>query len=127
MTDCGVCIGGYDGDTPENYIEENIKAKRSMKCYECEETIPAGVEHQRVTGKWEQGQDTFHFCAACAEIQITFSCGEGRVFGALWVEMEEVVFPELTLLNKCFQKLSIASRQFLLKRWNEWKFAAVKS
>ena len=36
--------------------------------------------------------------------------------------MQESVFPQLTLSSKCFTKLSAQAKQFVITKWNQWKF-----
>jgi hypothetical protein len=124
MSDCGVCITGFDGDRPEMYVETVVTARKAHKCYECEREIQPSEKYERVAGKWDGEMGSYTFCLACSEIQKVFSCNGGRAFGMLWEDMEEYVFPELTTANKCFAKLSAGAKQFVLDRWNSWKFDA---
>lgn len=129
MSDCGVCIGGWDSGCAdmEGVEFRNVTAKRAYRCCECQRVMPAGEEHEHVDGKWDGEYQSYRFCLVCSEIQTVFSCGQDRLFTALWDDMKELVFPELTTANKCFLKLSAKSKAFLLKRWNEWKFVSTAS
>jgi hypothetical protein len=122
MTDCGVCLGGWDGDRADFFHSTKPKARKVHQCYECEREIKLGEHYERVSAKLEGELSTYTFCLLCSEIHLKFSCGEGRTFGTLWDEMTEYVFPELTTANKCFIELSAAAKAEVLRRWNEWKF-----
>ena len=121
MGDCGVCIGGCDGDTPEIYNERMVRARKVHKCCECEREILVGAVYEKVSGRWEGEFGTYKFCADCSDIGKSLSCGEGRTFLNLWDDIEENLFPNMT--RGCINKLQTASAKvFLVKRWNEWKF-----
>ena len=118
--DCGVCLGGYDGDGPEFSDARMVLARREHKCYDCQRPIAPGIRYERVTGKWE-GQFLSHaFCVDCVDIATSLSCDGSREFGNLWGEIEEYVFPALT--TGCLAKLQTASaKAYLLERWRKWK------
>ena len=118
-----ICLPGYDGDDldGDSYSEEMICAKVSRKCYECNETIPAGERHERAGGRYEGIRKHWYFCAACSEISKAFSCDGSRLFGTLWEAMDEHAFADLTTANPCFRKLSGMAKRFLMERWNGWR------
>ncbi len=122
--DCRVCISGYDGDDCldyETYYERNIAIKRNCCCYECGVIIKAGTIHQQCGGTYEGERKNWRFCLICAEISKAFSCDGGRLFGVLWEQVEENVFPNMT--TGCLAKLkTAAAKQHLVNKWNEWKF-----
>ncbi len=118
--DCGVCLGGYDGDGPEFYNSKIVKARKPHQCYECEKEIPVGQSYERVVGKWDGDISTFEFCLICSEIAEALSCG-GRCFGNLWDDAEQNLFPNMT--TGCLSKLRTASaKQALVERWRRWEF-----
>ena len=120
MADCGVCIGGYDGDEATFYNERIAKARKAHRCYECRDEIAIGTEYELVSGKWEGLVESYHFCLQCSEIGKTFSCNGKRMFGSLWSDLEDV-FDELT--TGCLDELiTAAAKQKLMDRWRAWKF-----
>jgi len=120
--DCGVCLGGYDGDgTLEMYHEQIVKARKPHQCYECNCEIKQGEKYERVTGKWEGEFNVYEFCLICSEISNCLSC-DGRCFGNLWEDIRDNLFPRMT--TGCLAKLKTAgAKQHLLNKWNEWKFS----
>lgn len=120
MSDCDVCIGGWDGDPPEMYVDKMVRARKPHKCYECNRRIQPGEEYNRVVGKWDGEFGQYTFCSECHEIQTAFSCDNSRLFGCLWEEIEEYLFPEMN--TGCLSKLTTAkAKAFLMDRWRKWK------
>lgn len=118
--DCGVCIGGYDGDGPDFCSVTFPKARKSHQCYECEQEIRPGEKYEKIVGKWDDEISTFEFCMVCSELGNAFMC-DGRAYGILWDEIREQLFPRLT--TGCLAKLStVAAKQRLLDEWRKWKF-----
>jgi hypothetical protein len=120
MSDCGVCLSGYDGDS-EFCRTEVRKARKTHACCECNKEIAKGEKYEHATGKSDGDMWAFDTCLICAEIADTFYC-DGRLFGGcLWEQMEEIAFPEMT--TGCLERLtSAAAKAELVNRWNEWKF-----
>lgn len=125
MSDCEVCIGGFDGDYAEIYSDRWFKARKVAKCCECRGEIKPGDRYESVSMRYEGEWLRYRTCAPCHEIREVFTCGKGFMFESLWEDMEEYVFPVLTTATKCFQKLSADSKAFLLDRWQKWKFQNV--
>lgn len=121
MSSCDVCIGGYDCDGPEFYTAKVVKARKSHKCYECRSEIKSGEQYFRDTGMWGGDFSTFRTCCLCVEIRDAFSCDGTWMYGSLWDDLRECVFPELTTANKCLQKLGVAARQQVIEEWQKWK------
>ncbi len=120
-TDCGVCLGGWDGDSAEVYNEYILKARKPAKCGECRKTIEPGEQYEKVKMLYEGDWLTYRTCAECREIRNVFSCGKGWLFESLWEDMRENVLPILTTANQCFQKLSPASKLKVLDEWKKQK------
>lgn len=120
MSDCGVCLTGYDGDS-EFFRTEIRKARKPHICSECEKGIQPGEKYEHATGKSDGDLWAFDTCLVCAEIAETFYC-EGRLFGGmLWEEMGEYAFEHMT--TGCLDRLTTAAAKAeLVRRWNEWKF-----
>jgi hypothetical protein len=121
--DCGVCIGGWDGESGESadfFDSRILKARKAHKCFECGCEIAVGQQYERVSGKWDGELDRFRFCLICSEIGQAFSC-EGRLFGCLWENIQEDMFPQMT--TGCLEKLTTAAaKQHLVEKWRKWKF-----
>jgi ssDNA-binding Zn-finger/Zn-ribbon topoisomerase 1 len=122
MSDCGVCLNGFEGEQAEFYSITTPKARKEHKCEECGRTIPMGTVYQKVAGRFDgdfYSQDT---CMDCEEIRRAFTCPESTecTNGLLWEDIYEVVFPRLT--TACFAKVKTESARTLLReRWLQWK------
>jgi len=122
MSDCGVCLSGWDGDSYNEFCDQKIrKARKPHTCSECKKPISPGERYEHAVGKSDGDMWAFDTCLACAEIAEAFYC-DGRLFGGmLWEEMRETVFPHMT--TGCLDRLfTAAAKAELLRRWNEWKF-----
>ena len=121
MPDCDVCLYGYDGDVEFFYERQRI-ARRPHECYDgCGTTIQPGVLYFQVGGKCEGYFWHGSICRLCREIGDVFAYGNGRTYGNLWEEIEEVIFPDLTVRSPCFNKLGLEARGFVTERWWNWK------
>jgi hypothetical protein len=125
MSTCeSVCIGTDDpGELPAWHRESTPVARKEYSCYEgCGTKIKPGVRYYKVVGLWEGDILTIRQCLPCAEIQDVFSCGNGWQYGGLWEDWNNADgFANLTVYDKCFQKLSDETRRFLVAKWWEWK------
>jgi hypothetical protein len=119
VSDCGVCLSGFDGYSEFCHTQIR-KARKAHRCSECDKEILPGERYERATGKSEGELWDADTCLICAEIAKAFYC-EGRWFGGmLWESMYEV-FPEMT--TGCLERLqTAAAKTELIRRWNEWKF-----
>lgn len=123
MSDCGVCIGSDDYDCELEFYDITWpKAKKEHRCCECRRTIVAGEEYQRWVGKWDGSLSSAKTCLFCCEIRDGFSCGNSTVFGELWSEMKDYIFPIMN--TACFEKIeSVEARAYLRSQWMNWKFS----
>lgn len=122
MSDCGVCISGGDYDGMVDFQEcITPMARKAHKCCECLRIIQPGEKYQRWSGKFDGTFYVQKTCHQCAEIRRVFTCDGGETVETLWSDMEDVVFPALTIGNKCLQKLSAPAKEFLLAKWRKWK------
>jgi hypothetical protein len=125
MSDCGVCIGGYDCDGYPEFSDFSWpKARKEHKCGDCNKTIPKGEKYQRWAGKFDGEMFTEKRCAICVEIRDAFTCTEsdqtGPPNGELWSDIAEYMFPHLT--TACFDKLQTPeAKAELRRRWMEWR------
>lgn len=118
--DCGVCIGGWDGEPAEFFDSRTVTARKEHQCFECQKEIKHGDRYERVSGKWEGELSTYRFCILCSEIGQAFSC-DGRLFGCLWENIREDLFPNMT--TGCLAKLkTTAAKEYLVTEWHKWKF-----
>ncbi len=119
MSDCGVCLSsGCDFDGNE-FERGSVVNKTRVKCCECEQFIPKGIEHEKA--RWRNDDmrwETAHTCPICAEIAWAFFC-DGRLYFCLWESLEQVA-SELT--TACFNKLKTPeAKKELQRRWMDWK------
>jgi hypothetical protein len=122
MSDCDTCITAVDADWATWEDVQVVRARKEHQCEECGTVIRPGGWYERYTGMWDGEIGRHKTCALCVEVRTVFVCGGAWLFGCLWDDMEEVVFPVLTTANKCFEKLSPAAKAFVLDRWRKWKF-----
>jgi hypothetical protein len=129
-TGCNVCIAGYDGDAPRVYNPQVVKARKAHRCYECKRVIATGATYECITGLWDDWApshdapsrvwSTYRFCADCSAIAYGLSCDGTRSFGNLWEDIEENLFPEMTI--GCLANIGEPSaKAYLIQRWQEWK------
>lgn len=123
MADCGVCIGtGYDccDGSPEICETRWPRARKEHRCGECGATVRKGEEYQRISGKYDGEFFDEKTCIDCAEVRDAFTCEAPPIFGQLWADMKEFVFPALT--TSCFDKMQTPrGKQFLREEWMKWK------
>jgi hypothetical protein len=126
MSDCGVCLSGWDGDGHTEFCTQvKRKARKPHICSECKKQIAVGETYEHAAGKSEGEMWAFNTCLICSEIAETFYC-EGRLFGGmLWEEMREVAFPAFTT-GYLDRLTTAAAKQEVTQRWNEWKFGRVQ-
>lgn len=121
MSDCNACLSSWDGDEAEFYLEQVVTARKYHVCYECAEIIPIGAKYEYVSGKWSGDFACYRFCLMCSEIGTALTCDGGRVFGNLWEDVHDQVFPEMS--QACIDKLTtVAAKKVLTEKWKEWKF-----
>lgn len=125
MSECGVCIGGYDSDgSCEFYDIRWPKAKKEHRCEDCNRVIAKGENYQRVAGKFDGEFFAVSTCAVCVEIRNAFTCTEydqvGPPPGELWNDIREQMFPVIT--TACYDKLQTPeAKAYLRDRWLKWK------
>lgn len=122
MSDCDVCIGGYEDGISELFSESRPKARKLHRCSECDKAINRGDQYQRTSGKSDGEFWTFITCLLCAEIRKVFSCNEGELLGGmLWEQMRDYAFPTLKTSSPCFRELSPDAKAEVIRRWQIWK------
>lgn len=121
MSDCGVCIGVEDCDGYSDFTSrETPRARKAHRCCECRTAIVPGQSYVRDSGKFDGDFYSEKTCLPCAEIRDCFCCGNGFVFGELWEQMRDYVFPEIAL--GCTERVSTVEAKALIRqRWLEWK------
>jgi hypothetical protein len=121
MGECNVCLSGFDGDLPA-FSASNIRtARKQHKCCECEEPILIGQKYESYRICDDGEFQEFKTCLLCVDLRTAFNCEGNWTFETMWDDIEEFLFPEMT--TGCLQKIqTAAAKEFLVKRWNEWKF-----
>ncbi len=123
MSDCGVCISGYEGDGEcIGYRKVIVRAGKQWRCCECGRVIPKKSRYELASWFWagSDGSGNAKTCVICAEIADAFSCGGRYDNDSLWETMQEVAFPRLT--TACFDRLKTPeAKAELRRRWMEWK------
>lgn len=118
-----VCLDmDYDSDYAEFYREVARKARKAHECCECKSTIEPGQPYWYATGKNDGDVWQAKTCATCYEIRRALVCGSW-VFGLLWEEIEENIFPawrELSPIDCLALVDSLEARNALRARYAEW-------
>lgn len=118
---CNVSLGDYDGDAAQFYNEKLVTARKAHVCYECQEPIAKGQQHERVTGKWDGDIRTYRFCAGCWEILHEFSEDGAMCFGVTWDTFRDEWNAGATLQG-CLNRLtSIDAKQLMARQWRKFK------
>lgn len=124
MSCSDVCIDmDYGDDYAEFYAETTHVARRQHACCECKKTIEAGSRYAYARGKNDGSFWQSKTCDTCYEIRRSLVCGSW-VFGMLWEEIEEHVFPEWEKYSPidCLAKVeSLDARNVLRARYDEWR------
>lgn len=123
MSGCAdVCMDLDYGIENEFYAEEERRAKAEHECIECGRTITRGETYQRAIGKCEGDWFTAKTCADCHAIRDALVCG-GFLFGSLWDDIAEYVYPKWVRVSpmECLAKIeSKAARDKLSAGFDEW-------
>lgn len=122
MSDCGVCLGDFDGDPVEFCDITWVTARKEHRCAACQRTIPKDARYNRFAGKCDGDMFVVCTCSDCDDIRSAFTCADDNAIPSeiLWETMEEYVFPEMT--TACFARVKTESaREYLRERWMKWK------
>jgi hypothetical protein len=123
MSDCGVCLG-EEFEGPLEFERRTFpKARKVHECCECHEDIPVGKNYEYVACAFDGEFKICKTCLICCEIRSAFTCdpNTGIIMGELWDEIKWGLFPHMT--TGCLQRIRTAeAKEFLITRWNEWKF-----
>lgn len=122
MSDCGVCVGGWDGE-PATFLETRIvkRARKQHVCSECGDFIPVGGSYQTASGMNDGDFWTYKTCLVCTEIRAAFSCNGITYGGIFWEDFNDGDC--WSALNvSCFDRLTTPeAKAELQRRWMEWK------
>jgi hypothetical protein len=119
MSDCTVCIGGGSDDVMDFAQQTFPKAYKPHRCCECGRLIQTGTKHEKYTGKYDGGWDTYRTCMDCVYIRDGLRCGQSWMFGGLWEDIDQI-WPEIT--TACLNRIETASaKAYLVERWRIWK------
>ena len=122
MPDCEVCIGNEPDGMCDFYNKETRKARKEHICCECHRIITKGENYLVGAGKYDGSFFFDKTCSICDEIKMAFIDPQMNAMepGALWEEMRDYAFPELT--TTCFDRLTTPeAKGYLRDRWIEWK------
>lgn len=123
MSCADVCLDMCYEDYNQFYSEEERTARKSHRCCECGETIHPGARYEHVSGKSDGRVWTSKTCVNCRDVRKALVCG-GWIFGQLWEEIENGVFPEWVRSSPidCLAKVeSLAARNFIRSRFDSWR------
>lgn len=126
-------LSNSDDDGPSFLCVEIRKAAKSHECCECEDPILQGTKYEYTTGKWDGSVSSYKTCLLCMEIRNHFGerrgpdeseedgyCTGGWVYGHLWHDLGESLFPAMTAGGPCFEGLSPAAKNRLFERRMAW-------
>lgn len=119
MTACALPDAGDDCDHPALFTESWRKARKEHRCSECRREIPVGAKYQHIRGLWNGSWSTIKTCAVCVELRGHFYYGS-YIYGALWTDLQEYLFPDMRAGGECMQGLSPAAKGLLFERRLEW-------
>ncbi len=123
--ECDLELGG-DGEEISGYERVIVSADVVHFCLECEREIPAGIQHERVTGEFQGEPIEWRTCMDCTKIGEALQT-EGRTHGLLWEELEdyggmdgEPAFEQFN--TACLARVETASaKTYLQERYLKWK------
>jgi hypothetical protein len=110
-----MCYGEYN----DFYTETLPVAHKEHECCECHRTISIGEKYENVSGKSEDRFWRSKTCTECLEIRKALVCGSW-IFGMLWEEIEELVFPAWLTTSPldCLAKIdSLEARNLLCNKF----------
>lgn len=119
--DCGVCLDmECDNDVSVLHTARVVKARKLHQCCECGSAISIGESYERATALYDRIWTKETTCLCCTEIRDLLTCGNGYIYGLLWGEIREQVFPYMT--TGCIAKLTTAkAKHKLTEAWRKWK------
>ena len=119
-SECNASIS-YDGDYAESWNQRKAIGRLATKCWECNDPIPAGTAHTRISMLTEGERRTYRICAACQTIADEF-CDDGQMVGALWESMSDSVFDEGAPLQACLNRvIGVAAKTKIRDAWIDHK------
>jgi hypothetical protein len=121
MSDCAVCITGYESNKCLGYRRVIVHAGQVWECSECDQKIPKGALYELASWFYadNEGHGNCKTCLICAEIAEAFMC-RGRWHASIFWDSMEDAYEKLT--TACFDRLqTAAAKQDLQRRWIEWK------
>jgi len=119
-----ICIDVPDYDEGNVFYREAFHiARKSYRCCECHDPIEIGMTYQYTAGKSEGKLWTMKTCAVCCDIRRALICGSW-VFGELWDEIYDYIFPAWEKFSPidCIAKIeSLRARSVILTKYSEWQ------
>ncbi len=102
------------------YNVTHRRARKQHACEECREPIAVGTLHEHVSMFFDRVWSSYRMCFLCSEIGDHFSCGQGRLVGLLWEDLENNFFPDMRMGGPCMEGLSPAAKAKLVERRMAW-------
>lgn len=123
---CQCVISSGGDDWVEAICHEVRTARKSHKCTECGEDIPAHAKYEYFYGKYDGDMYAYHTCLPCVEIRAFFSCDGSWMWGCVWESLTEGMFEHFH--HGCLEPgkedkepLSAAAKAKVVERWRKWK------
>lgn len=115
--DC--CVIAGDGDGPSLSSSADVVARKSHRCYECGEDIERGARYRKESGLWDGRFDEFKICLPCIAVRDRLACN-GWVYGNIWSEIIEHLFPTLTAGGPCIEGMRPEGKRKLFDEFFHW-------
>lgn len=84
----GMCSCDYDGEAPEFYRIDIVKARKEHRCCECSDMIKPGDVYERISGKWDGEVYTCKTCVVCSRIRLDFCAPLTMLRETIWEAMQ---------------------------------------
>ncbi len=110
-------------ETASVYNESTPVARKEHRCEECRKAIPKGAKHKLVKMLYDGSWSTTRTCMLCVEIGDHFACGQSRIIGQLWSDLEESFFPDMKAGGPCMDGLSPEAKGRMFEVRTEWLLA----
>lgn len=123
---CHCVISANDADTVKAICQEIRTARKPKICTECAEVIVVGQQYEYFFGIYDGDRYHYRTCLPCVNIRSFFSCDGSWMWGCVWDDLEEHMFPEfhhgcLEPGNEEKDPLSVAAKNKVVNRWRKWK------
>ena len=118
-----ICCPLSESDEPASLCNATYRvARKEHKCTECVRSISVGTKHKLIKMLYDGAWESYRICTLCDEIGKHFACGQSRVIGALWTDLEENFFPDMKAGGPCMEGLSPEAESRLFEARTAWLF-----